>query len=100
MDSERKLKVLIAAAEMIPYAKTGGLADVAGGLPKALNGLGNVDVRTIMPKYRAIDDDRYGLKEIPESVQFSMGGIFHAARIKYLDSEPACCGGLDRSIGS
>lgn len=87
MDSEKKLKVLLAAAEMAPYAKTGGLADVTGSLPKALSGLPNVDVRTIIPKYKTIDDDRYGLKEIPETIRFSMSGRSHEARIKYLDSE-------------
>ena len=86
MNSERDLKVLLAASEMSPYAKTGGLADVVGSLPKALNELGNVDVRTFIPKYRTIDDNKYGLKEIPEPVHFSAGGRFHEVRIKYLDS--------------
>ena len=43
------LKVLFAASEVVPFAKTGGLADVAGSLPIALEELG-VDVRVIMPK--------------------------------------------------
>jgi len=33
-------KVLLAAAECSPLSKTGGLADVAGALPKSLNALG------------------------------------------------------------
>jgi len=86
VDSEKKLKVLLAAAEMTPYAKTGGLADVIGSLPKALSSLGNVDVRTIIPKYRTIDDDRYGLKPMSETIHFNMNGRFHAAGIKCLDS--------------
>jgi starch synthase len=44
------LKVLFVTSECAPYAKTGGLADVAGALPKALRALG-VDVRVIMPLY-------------------------------------------------
>ncbi len=48
-----KLKVLLAASEVAPFAKTGGLADVAGSLPIALEEMG-VDVRIIMPKYGCI----------------------------------------------
>ncbi len=45
-----RLKVLLASSEVAPFAKTGGLADVAGSLPLAFEKLG-VDVRVIMPKY-------------------------------------------------
>ena len=86
MGIERGLKVLMAASEMSPYAKTGGLADVTGSLPKALDSLGNVDIRIIIPKYRIIDDAYYGLKEIPDPVRFYMGGRPHEIRIKYRDS--------------
>lgn len=47
------LKVLFAASEAAPFAKTGGLADVAGSLPKTLRGLG-VDIRVVIPKYKTI----------------------------------------------
>lgn len=50
----KRLKVWFASSEAAPFAKTGGLADVAGSLPKALKGLG-VDIRVVMPKYRQID---------------------------------------------
>lgn len=48
-----KLRVMLAASEAVPYAKTGGLADVAGALPKALAKLG-CDVSIIMPRYKNI----------------------------------------------
>lgn len=48
-----KIKVLFAASEAVPFAKTGGLADVAGTLPRELLELG-ADARLIMPKYRSI----------------------------------------------
>src|SRR3989338_4780347 len=51
----RALKVLIATPEAIPFAKTGGLADVTGALPKVLQGLG-CEVRLIMPFYRQIQE--------------------------------------------
>ena len=44
------VKVLFAASEAVPFAKTGGLADVVGTLPKALKKL-KVDVRIIVPLY-------------------------------------------------
>jgi starch synthase len=44
------LNILLAATEVVPYAKTGGLADVAGALPKALARLGH-KVRIVMPRY-------------------------------------------------
>ncbi len=52
----KKIKVLFAASEVDPFAKTGGLADVAASLPKALKGIGQ-DVRVIMPKYRNIPQE-------------------------------------------
>jgi starch synthase len=48
-----KLKVLLVSSEVVPFAKTGGLADVAGSLPLALEGHG-VDVRVMMPKYACV----------------------------------------------
>jgi starch synthase len=48
------LRVLYVASEVAPFAKTGGLADVAGALPKALRKRG-MDVRVVMPLYAGID---------------------------------------------
>jgi starch synthase len=48
------VKVALVASEAIPYAKTGGLADVIGALPVHLADLG-IDVITILPKYKSIE---------------------------------------------
>lgn len=47
------MQVLFVASEAVPFVKTGGLADVVGSLPKALQQLG-VDVRVVLPKYKDI----------------------------------------------
>ena len=46
-------KILFAASERVPFMKTGGLADVVGALPKALN-KEEFDVRVILPSYTCI----------------------------------------------
>jgi len=48
------MKILFAASECVPFAKTGGLADVVGALPKQILKAGE-DIRVIMPLYSAID---------------------------------------------
>jgi len=50
----QRLRILLVSSEVEPFAKTGGLADVAGALPKALAALGH-DVRVLMPKYRGVE---------------------------------------------
>ena len=47
------MKVLYVASEAVPFVKTGGLADVAGSLPKSLKEAG-IDVRVILPKFSQI----------------------------------------------
>ncbi len=47
------MRVLYITPEVFPLVKTGGLADVAGALPKALRRLG-VDVRLLVPGYRSV----------------------------------------------
>jgi len=47
------MKVAFISSEVVPFAKTGGLADVAGSLPLALEKLG-IEVKIIMPKYKTV----------------------------------------------
>jgi starch synthase len=50
------MEILFAVSECVPFVKSGGLADVAGSLPKELNK--NKDtVRVIMPKYSSIAEE-------------------------------------------
>ncbi len=56
------MRVLIASAEAVPFAKVGGLADVVGSLPAALRSNG-VDARVVLPGYGFINhhDHHIGL---------------------------------------
>ncbi|HKB18997.1 MAG TPA: glycogen/starch synthase [Candidatus Dormibacteraeota bacterium] len=57
------LKVLVATAELAPFAKLGGVSDVAASLSKELRHLGH-DVRVVLPRYRQVDIGRYGLRPV------------------------------------
>ncbi len=71
--NNKKVKVLMASAEASPLAKVGGLSDVVGSLPKALNEL-ECDARVIMPKYGSIDQKKYDLKKIKASISIEVDG--------------------------
>ena len=71
------LKVLCIAAEVAPFAKRGGLADVCGSLPKALRALGH-DVRIVMPAYREVEQayasGKWDLEALPGELRIPTGG--------------------------
>lgn len=54
------MNICFATSECVPFAKTGGLADVAGSLPIALDALGH-DVKLFMPLYQSISTTDHGL---------------------------------------
>ena len=68
------LKLCILSSEIVPYAKTGGLADVAGALVRNLANLGH-DVRAFMPLYPVVRRNHPGLKPVPggQRVSLSVG---------------------------
>jgi len=65
------MKLLFAAAEIFPYAKTGGLADVAQALPATLEK--QIDVLSVMPLYDFIDREKFTLTAMNESFQITLG---------------------------
>ena len=65
------MKILLLAAEVVPFAKTGGLADVTGSLPPAIRELGH-DIRVAMPRYGRIRPDRFHITPVPGSFPVPM----------------------------
>jgi starch synthase len=61
-------RILMVSPEAVPFAKTGGLGDVAGALPLALARLGH-EVTLVVPRYRGIDGGT-----LVERVPLAVGG--------------------------
>ena len=78
-----KLKILYVASEIAPFAKTGGLADVASALPKTLFDMGH-DIRVVMPKYGRINERKFTLREVIrlKDITIPMGGKDYIASVK------------------
>ncbi len=59
----KKLKILFVTSEIVPFVKTGGLADVSAALPQMLSEIGH-EVRIVVPKYGAVDDRKFKIHEV------------------------------------
>ena len=74
------MKILSMASEVDPFAKTGGLADVAAALPKALSQAGH-DVRIVLPLYRQVNREKFGLKATAVRVTVPVGSSSLEGRV-------------------
>ena len=63
MPPAKKYKILFVTSEVVPFIKTGGLADVSSALPQKLQEMGH-QVRIVVPKYGAIDERKYKIHEV------------------------------------
>ena len=70
--TKKPLKILFLAAEAVPFAKVGGLADVAGSLPRAIRALGH-DVRLMIPRYGTIRSDQFQMETIGGTLTIPLG---------------------------
>ena len=61
------MRIAFCSAEVVPFAKTGGLADVCGELPLALEKLGE-EIVIIMPRYQCINAAKHSLKAVNKHV--------------------------------
>jgi len=68
----QRLRVLLVASEASPFAKTGGLGDVAGALPRALRALGH-DVRVLIPRYRGVERHAAAIRTIVPRLEVPVG---------------------------
>jgi starch synthase len=84
-----KFQIAYVSPEVVPFAKTGGLADVAGALPKALVNAGHT-IKVFMPLYQQIDKDKYRIRAVKESLTIEIDGAnesFDLYHCRLADSE-------------
>jgi starch synthase len=77
------IQILMAFSEVAPFAKTGGLADVAGSLPAALREL-KCDVRVVMPFYNRFIEKIAGIKLLLENLPVPFSSQSLAADVYHL----------------
>ena len=68
-----KESLLFCSSEIYPFAKTGGLADVAHSLPRALQD--SYEIKVVMPLYSSVDRKKYAIKSLKKSFNISMNDI-------------------------
>ena len=74
------MKVLFASAEVAPFSKAGGLADVVGSLPKYIEKDAQIAIFT--PLHGCIDVEKYGIKELENSEMWlTFGNQGHKFRL-------------------
>lgn len=83
------MKIAFAASEMVPYAKTGGLADVVGALAPEIAKLGH-EVTAFVPRFKTVDIHQWKLHEeihrlaVPLGAESETGRIFRHEAAKGL----------------
>ncbi|MEA3545043.1 MAG: glycogen synthase GlgA, partial [Thermodesulfobacteriota bacterium] len=75
------MKILFVASEATPFAKSGGLADVAGSLPRALRQLGH-DVQVVVPCYRMAEAGEVKLAKGNCSIEITLPEATYRASLK------------------
>ena len=70
----RRYKILFVTSEVMPFVKTGGLADVSSALPQYLSDMGH-EVRIVVPKYGAVDQRKFKIHEVVrlKDIQLKIG---------------------------
>ncbi len=74
------MKIVFTSSEVTPFAKTGGLGDVVGALPKALAKSG-VECFIILPKYKSVDVEKFKLVKLDKRI------VVHMAAGRHVEAE-------------
>ena len=77
---KKKLKILFLSPEAVPFAKTGGLADVAGSLPAALKRMG-IDIRSVLPFYRTVSEGNFEIRPLLDDLEVPLGTALLKAKV-------------------
>jgi starch synthase len=75
------MKILFVASEVTPFAKTGGLADVTGSLPKELLQCGH-DIRIVLPCYREVEKGAMPVRKMRKGVEIRLGETVHKGLLR------------------
>jgi starch synthase len=86
VDGSRSVSVLFLASEVTPFAKTGGLADVAGSLPGALKRLG-AEVSIGLPLYRAVKEGAFERQAVFKGLEVPVAGQTLKGNIQAAETE-------------
>lgn len=81
------MNVLVVSSEVAPFAKTGGLGDVLGALPRYLRALGH-DVRVFLPFYSSIDTKKGTFTPVGDPFEVRLGAHRYTVRIVTVDLHP------------
>ena len=74
------MKIILASSEIVPFAKTGGLADVCGALPTELEKLGH-QVAVFMPGYSCIKRIDTAIQTLPVELELPIGDKLEKVQI-------------------
>lgn len=85
---ENTMRIVYAASEINPFASTGGLADVAGALPRALRHEPGVEVWRVMPLYHLVAERGFHPRDTGVRIEVPVGFRTYTAEIWVAD-EPA-----------
>ncbi len=81
------MKILFATSEAVPFAKTGGLGDVSGALPRVLAQLGH-EVTLILPKYAQINEKKFDLHRKEIKLKVPVGQKIEEAEVYSVELAP------------
>ena len=80
------MKIVFVSPEMDPFAKTGGLADVASTLPKEIHALGQ-EVFCFLPKYKKVDSRKWPLRVVIDRLKIPVGSEVETGRVFHYEEE-------------